>query len=203
LTVIRGIVSKASNPSSTDDDSKGFYIGFEWVNTTSKVTYECIDATTSNAVWNISSNDNSTAILGSHGEVYMQNNTTNTVITTQNVAVKVLGTTTAGLSTSNVTVGQNRLTYVGLVSGNFKATASIGAKRGGAINFDASWFIAVNGVIQQKSKLQIQTNNGEGAISIQCILNLTTNDYVELWVENDSNTEDVLVEDFNMIIEAI
>lgn len=40
-----------TNPGATDDSSKGYEAGSQWVNLTSKVAYVCVDATVGAAVW--------------------------------------------------------------------------------------------------------------------------------------------------------
>jgi hypothetical protein len=39
------------NPTVNDDNTLGYYVGYEWVNTTTDTTYNCVDATTGAAVW--------------------------------------------------------------------------------------------------------------------------------------------------------
>lgn len=55
MSVIKGVVVKTTSPAVTDDNTKGFYVGFKWVNTATDTTYNCADASTGTAVWTISS----------------------------------------------------------------------------------------------------------------------------------------------------
>jgi len=45
------VVYQAAAPTATDDVSKGFYIGYKWVDTSTGITYECTDNSTGSAVW--------------------------------------------------------------------------------------------------------------------------------------------------------
>lgn len=52
MSYIKGRVVKSSAPTSSDDSSKGYYVGFKWVDSSgSKTSYECYDDSVSAAVW--------------------------------------------------------------------------------------------------------------------------------------------------------
>jgi hypothetical protein len=51
MSVIKGVISKASAPLVTDDNTKGFYIGFKWTDTSTNIVYEAISVGTGVAVW--------------------------------------------------------------------------------------------------------------------------------------------------------
>jgi hypothetical protein len=50
------------------------------------------------------------------------------------------------------------------------------------------------------------TTSGSGraeAIHVQTIFEMDENDYVELWIENDSNTDNITVEFLNLICKSL
>lgn len=55
MSYIKGVINKSSAPTVNDDNTKGFYIGFEWVDDSTDTTYQCADVSTGAAVWNVSS----------------------------------------------------------------------------------------------------------------------------------------------------
>ena len=62
-----------------------------------------------------------------------------------------------------------------------------------------------NGSILPESEMYA-TASGSGrseSISIQTVLNLQENDYVEIWIENETDTTNVTVEYLNATIKAL
>ena len=132
------------------------------------------------------------------GLMYMLNNTTNTSIGISNVNtwVKAAGTTTAGTN-SKFTHTTNRLTYNGAFTNSFLVTVNA-TVRSGSSNQSISIGVAKNGTIIDESEgiIRTGTSNVEMGGSTQAVLEMTTNDYVELFVRN-TNSADVRVTDFN------
>ena len=139
------------------------------------------------------------------GFYYMVNNTTDTPIGVPNVNVwvKALGTTTADSNNSKFTHTNNRLTYIGAFNTSFLVTVNT-AVRASAANQNISIGIAKNGVILSNSEMTIRTStsNQEHPGSTQYQIDLVTNDYVELFVKNTSQT-DVRVSDLNFSVVKI
>src|SRR4051794_19087417 len=44
-------ISSTSDPTTANDNTQGYLVGSQWINTSSKVLFICLDATTSAAVW--------------------------------------------------------------------------------------------------------------------------------------------------------
>jgi hypothetical protein len=51
MSVIKGVVVKTSAPTVNDDGTKGYYVGFSWVDSSTDTIYTCADNTTATAVW--------------------------------------------------------------------------------------------------------------------------------------------------------
>lgn len=134
------------------------------------------------------------------GSCYMTANATVTDIVTQNVAVKVAGTTTAASVNQKFTHTNNRLTYSGAISRFFSVTVTSSIV--GAVNAQHSTYVYKGGVVVPESIGSGTTTSAGDAenITSQCVVYLETGDYVEVFIENNDNTTDVTVESLNMMI---
>lgn len=141
---------------------------------------------------------NSSAIA----QMHFNNNATTTVVGSANNFVKVNGVTTPNGINQKFTHTNNRLTYSGGISRSFKvgAVASVAANNGQILTVR----IAKNGVTLSNSESQatISANGRFENLKSQTIIEMTTNDFVELFVSNSANTN-VTVQELNMIIEAL
>jgi len=134
-------------------------------------------------------------------QYYMNGNATATVIDTQGVAVKAAGATTSGSITQKFTNSDNRATYIGGITRAFKIVATASLESGN--NNQIGFYIAKNGTLITESEVY-GTTSGTGRsenIVVQAFVQLTENDYIELWVENDTGTQDITVTELNVIIE--
>ena len=134
---------------------------------------------------------------------YMVNNATLTDIVTQNVAVKIAGTTTPGALAQKFTFTDNRATYVGAITRDFKVSAVLTVVAATS-NKQIGLYIRKTNTLVTESEQYVTTNANSRAeaITIQSFVNLSTNDYIEIWVENDTDNTDVTISFLNVIIEA-
>ena len=139
------------------------------------------------------------------GQAYYTNNTTQNPIATTGVFEKILGTTTASAVNQKFTHTDNRLTYTGGIARSFRVTASCSAQ---AITTNTTTILvraAKNGVTIAESESQATTSGtarNENFYS-QAIVELTTNDFLELWIANATNANNLLVTELNIIVEAL
>jgi len=140
-----------------------------------------------------------------YGEMICLANTTPTTITTANTPVKV-DTNFATGAVSGFTYVSGRLTYVGTTTRAVKVTATLTATFNGSSN-NATFYIALDGSPIAKSA---QTNFFGGVTPaaqsdpVQVIIPaLAPNQYLELWVENDDNSDDIIVQDVNFSVTSI
>ncbi len=116
-----------------------------------------------------------------------------------NTPTKVLGTTTpVGL----FRVGSptdNQLMYTGTKTRRFQVIASLSIVAQAANKY-FSFYIAKNGVILPESKqvMKLGTAVDKGSVTISCTIEITTNDYVEVWVENTSDASAATIESLNL-----
>lgn len=141
---------------------------------------------------------NSSAIA----QMHFNNNAVATTITTANTFVKANGTTIPNAINQKFSHANNRLTYTGGINRSFKigAVASVSANNGQIISVR----IAKNGVTLSDSEAQatISANGRFENLKCQTIIEMTTNDYVELFLANSANTN-VTAQELNVIIEAL
>lgn len=133
----------------------------------------------------------------------MNGNATATTIGATGTPVKISGTTTSQSITQKFTNTNNRATYNGGIVRAFKVTSVISALSGN--NNQIGLYIAKNGTVLEETEIYA-TTSGSGraeSIKVQGILQLATNDYIELFVENNTATNDITVQDLSTIIEEV
>jgi hypothetical protein len=141
------------------------------------------------------------------GHYFMINNTTDTTVGGGNSGVwlKAQGITTVGDNNSPRWIHTtNRTTYTGNVTSDFVVTVTASV-RSASNNQIVSIGIAKNGTIIDDSETVIrlpQSNQDFGASS-QTVVEMSTGDYVELFVKNNISTADVRVSNMSLIINKI
>lgn len=139
------------------------------------------------------------------GQGYYNNNTTQNPITTQNVFEKILGTTTASPINQKFDHTNNRLTYTGGLLRSFKITAAISANSVTTNSVIIKTRVAKNGTTIAESESQATTSataRNENFFS-QAIVELNTNDFIEIFIANETNANSLLVTELNFIVEAL
>jgi hypothetical protein len=121
-----------------------------------------------------------------------------TVITTINTPVKIAGTTTALALNERFTATTNRLTYTGLIptTGSVLGTFTVDSGN----NVSLTFYIAKNGVVLPESVSILRVANGADTRNgtVSSLVGLVTGDFVEIWVENDTNTDDLTCLSLNL-----
>jgi len=127
-----------------------------------------------------------------YGEMSMIDNGTDTVIATVDTPVKVAGTTVAGEKHADITHTDNKLQYTGAETRRFRVDVSLSAQRAtGTGNKCFQAFIAKNGTVETKSQQGNETiGDNYRPMSTAVIVQLATNDYIEIWMENCTDDED-------------
>jgi hypothetical protein len=117
--------------------------------------------------------------------------------------VKLAGTTTSSDLYRFSTGGtNNRLTYLGSKSRYFTASGSISfqSSAGGAGVF--IFYIAKNGVVINQSKVYSGVNSSDiDGVPVVATVSLTTNDYIEVWVQRFSGSGNVLTVSLNLVVD--
>jgi hypothetical protein len=139
------------------------------------------------------------------GQMYYNNNTVQNTIATTGVFEKIEGVTTAGSINQKFSHTDNRLTYTGGLARSFKITAFISAQ---AITTNATTIlvrIAKNGTTIAESEAQATTSatGRNESLPSQSIVEMTTGDFIEIFIANATNANSLLVTELNVVIEAL
>lgn len=134
-------------------------------------------------------------------QYYMNGNTTETIVTDSGVAYKVAGTTTAASFNQKFTHTNNRATYTGTKTRFFKVVANISVEANN--NNQIGVYIAKNGTLINESEVYGTTSGSGRAENIvsQTIVEMAENDYIEIFVKNDSSTKNITATELNVIVE--
>lgn len=176
---------------------------FDTVSFSGGATYVSgIDQTDNRSLW-----VNNTGVINTAttGFMTMQGNVTVTSVAAANVEYKAAGTTTldTGVSQKFSMPADNRLQYDGAINRQFRCTAVLTATSGN--NVQVGTYFAKNGTVLPTSETYT-TTDGNGRrenMAMQTVVELTQGDYIEVFVENATNTTDVTVSDLSVIIEAL
>jgi len=160
-----------------------------------------ITNTSLTAIFNNCVNITSTYELANY---YMSNNAVATDIVTQGVPVKVSGTTTLNTLSQKFTHSNNRATYVAGFTRLFNIS-SVVTITSLSSNDQIGIYIAKNGVVIDSSETYVTTNASNRAENayVQTVVELSTNDYIEIWVENNTDNSDLTVVNMNTLVKAI
>ncbi|MCY7290573.1 MAG: hypothetical protein LH615_00160, partial [Ferruginibacter sp.] len=132
---------------------------------------------------------------------YMTANSTSTSLPVANTYYKIAGTTIT-VNAKKFSSTSNRITYTGKTDIVGKVNVIIGAKAS-ATNSDFSIVIAKNGVVITApiASMAAATNNQSFQISFLSELDLSTNDYVEVFIKsNNANAGSLIVEEMQFRI---
>jgi hypothetical protein len=131
-----------------------------------------------------------------YGQVTMQGNATATTIATQGTAVKVAGTWVAQIESNFTGNTTGRLTYNGSSTEVVSASVSITFSHSGGGTDDLAVYIAKNGSVITASKLvRAVTGAAKGNVGTFFNISMSAQDYLEVFVANDSDTSDITVSD--------
>ena len=135
------------------------------------------------------------------GFMYFVNNTTATAAPT--TWTKASGTTTADAQNSKFNHASNRLTYTGGFTTTFHIFVNCNVSANN--NQNISIVLAKNGTIITQSEMTVrcQTSGQPYFAATQFPIIMSANDYVELFVINNTSSSNVTVSDMNMFITKI
>lgn len=143
------------------------------------------------------------SLVPPYGSMYIST-ATETSISTQNTPVKALGTTTAGDALRDFTHTANRLTYTGVPDREFIVIVAL-SLTAAQNNQILAFHLAKNGSVIAASEIQRKAaiGNDIGAASVMVEIDLSQNDYIELWVENKSGDTNLTIELMNLEIRGL
>lgn len=143
-----------------------------------------------------------TSESGFFGESSMVNNTTQTVISNTTSYFKILGTTVLGAAQNFSAVGNNRLVHNGPVPKTYVIDVITSIQQPNGNN--QAMFIAIfkNGVKVNSSERDFSNSSTNQLMPVPtgCVVSLTTNDYIEVFVRNSTGTNNILVKSLTVKI---
>ena len=137
-------------------------------------------------------------VSAAFGGTEISGNATETVISVATTFVKVLGTFTSAATPKDMTVASNRLTYDGVPTRSFVLGAAMSMTGGN--NVLLQFQFAKNGtLIGVPLSRWVSTGTDEGALALQAVTSMDTNDYIELWATNATSTANLVVTSCNFL----
>jgi hypothetical protein len=138
------------------------------------------------------------------GLMSFTNNATENPIATQGVFEKIEGTTTASALNQKFTHTNNRLTYSGGLTKEFVVSASVSANSVVTPSAIILVRIAKNGTTIADSESQATTSSSGRNENFFCqtIVQLAPNDFVEMFIANNTNANNLLATELNLIVRA-
>jgi len=137
-----------------------------------------------------------------HAECYFAGvNTTDTVIATQSTPVKIAGTTSFGLASTDWSMpASNRLQWNGAATIRVRVLATCSHEKGGGSNDEEiRYYVAKSGVVIAKSKsISRIIKNAFNTTAPKCISDISTGEYFEVFAENTTDNKDFRVTDFHL-----
>lgn len=129
-----------------------------------------------------------------------------TTVSVAGTYVKAAGTTTISSTVEEVSDGSvnNRLIYTGTPDRHFMIEASVSMTTASNSQI-VGMKIAKNGTVLDDTivRRKVGTGSDLGAAGVQGDVQLSTNDFIELWITNESSASTVTIETLNLFIAGI
>lgn len=136
-----------------------------------------------------------------YSHIYMISNATSTTISVSGTYTKVLGTTSINVNQNFTNSTSNKSIYTGTDTKDFIATGLLSLTSGN--NKDIAVKLAKNGTVLDHTLQQV-TTDGSGKFTNltlkDLLIDLATNDYLEVFITNLTDTTAITVEDLTFII---
>jgi hypothetical protein len=138
------------------------------------------------------------------GLMSFSNNATENPIVTQGVFEKIEGTTVASSINQKFSHTNNRLTYTGGITKEFVVTASVSANSVSTQAANITIRIAKNGTTIADSESQATTSQAGRNENFFCqtIATLVPNDFIEMFIANNTTVNNLLATELNLIVRA-
>lgn len=178
--------SETSSPTSGHDTDSALSVGSDWYNKNTGRWYRCVDNTEGGAQWvGLATLDDIPDTNRSYGEMYISSPANTTSVSSSSYK-KASGTTADG-ALNDFTHSTNRLTYTGATTKRFRV--SVDGKIVGGVAATITVGVYKNGdtLVRSEDTTTIVLVS-EGSYGINCLVELATNEYVELFVKATTGT---------------
>lgn len=137
---------------------------------------------------------NAPAVAQVRGQVYMQGNATATVIASTATPVLVAGTWTVDLSTNATCTTAGRITYTGTTTQVLTINAALSLDPASGSNQNLQVYLYKNGSAIAGSRIEAKVDSGDHlAVPLVYQISMATNDYIEIYVQNSTATNNITV----------
>lgn len=140
-----------------------------------------------------------------NGQLYMQNNPTDTIISAISTFYKVLGTTTPSADNSRFLHSNNRLTCDAVIDRKYLIQCNLSFSSGNNKECEFGFYDSKLSAIRTPSRTK-STSNGGGKgenVSFMCVVDFVKDDYLEMWCANNTDTANINVTELNFVITEI
>ena len=135
-----------------------------------------------------------TANVSLNGLLSIQGNSTATTIAGAGTSVLVAGAWVVQKSNIGSATTGGRITYTGSTTQEVRIDASLSVKAASASGQNASLYVAKNGTVITASRVNTEVDaTVEKNLNVAWIETAVQNDYFELFVANESGTDDLVV----------
>jgi hypothetical protein len=140
-----------------------------------------------------------------NGQMYMQGNSTATVVSATNTFYKVAGITLPSADNSKYAHTSNRLTNQAAIARKYLIQASVSFSTSSGNICEFGFYDSKLGSVRVPSRTRATANTGGKAedISFFCVVEHSLGDYIEVHVANTSSTQNVTVDNLNLTITQI
>lgn len=137
-----------------------------------------------------------------NGQLYMRNNSIETIINNTTDFVKVAGITIPSTNNEKYTHSNNRLINEADIQRKFLVTTTLSFQSGNNNVIEFGFFDSKLNDIRIASITKSTANSSGRAesISMQCIVQHNIGNYIEVWARNTSSTQNIIVTELNTII---
>lgn len=139
----------------------------------------------------------------SYAQMTLSSNATITDIITQNIFTKISGTTTSPLLSRFTMPSNNRLVYTGTKERLFRIDVSLNTTGGTNDVIGVTYGVNGTSYTGYVTSAYLDANGASYATYSSNLLTLTSGDYVEIFIRNQTSTTDVTVVSMNVIIVEI
>lgn len=177
---------ETTSPTANDDVTSALSVGSDWYNKNTGRWYRCVDNTQDNAQWiGLATLDDIPDTNHSYGEMYISSPANTTSVSSSSYK-KASGTTADG-ALNDFTHSPNRLTYTGATTKRFRV--SVDGKIVGGVAATITVGVYKNGdtLVRAEDTTTIVLVS-EGSYGINCLVELATNEYIELFVKATTGT---------------
>lgn len=140
-----------------------------------------------------------------NGQMYMDANSTATVISATSTFVKVAGVTVPSPDNAKYTHANNRLTNDAVRIRKYLIQANLSFTAGNTNECEFGFYDSKLGDIRVPSRVRSTANSSGRAenVTLMCVVEHSTGDYIEIWAANNSATVNIVVEDMNVLITEV